>query len=168
MTPEPADVASELVIKFFRAEEWERVHVWQKTTQGLITGIAQAMATYAAAQRQEADDLVVWLNKRCGWYQGELDRVGAQLAAAERERDDWKKAHALVAHDLDIMREKRDASEAAREQARLLVESQRFRNVLGYDICDDCGERWPTHDPECWVGKLSTIFTPGAAAPNAG
>ncbi len=30
---------------------------------------------------KEKSDLVEWLNKRCGWYQGELDRMSAQLAA---------------------------------------------------------------------------------------
>lgn len=59
MTPrEQAEVrAREIVIKFFRAEEWERTAVWQKTTQQLIADIrdfAEQAEAHARALREAA------------------------------------------------------------------------------------------------------------------
>ncbi len=40
----------------------------------------------------------------------------------------------------------------------------KMRNVLGFDICDLCGERWPAHREDCEVGWIMTALRARALA----
>jgi hypothetical protein len=70
----------------------------------------------------------------------------------------WEEDAMRYAQNADYWRGRAEKAEATSTRAHGLVESQRMRNVLGYDICDDCGRRWPGHDQECFVGQLAAIL----------
>jgi len=57
------------------------------------------------------------------------------------------------------------ASERALERVReILTAEYRVQNILKEWICDLCGGdlKWPEHKPECTVGQVLALASPGS------
>ncbi len=75
-------VAMEFVHKAY--DSLEPADVWiDVLTQAIAAHTREALSEATDAAVKEKTELVEWLNKRCGWYQGELDRLSAQLSERE-------------------------------------------------------------------------------------
>lgn len=150
MTPEPAAVleAAREIAGAFTDAIYQSAMSDETDPDAGVKAIAKVLATYAAAQREEAVKEAVSHYPLC---QGDYKLVVERARLAESVCADLR-AHLA-------------ASEAAREQARVAMsEAATFiRDIIG-------GERVLSHheiDGDALVRKLSTLLTPGAAAPGA-